>query len=386
MGKVVTLVMLGSKPRLLTNYDYSAVQSPYQPKGKIMAINLNNVGSGYKRSVVNSNFTKLEDELNNNVLRRNNLSGGEDNAMQVDIDMNGNQVLNASNVDADKITIAGEEFTDIASLKGDKGDKGDTGDTGATGPVGPQGPAVAIDFAGEWVDRLDVASNEPDVSSYLGQDWAEPIFWEDSPNVWKLKFYNPYSSGRWQYAQAPGFYQTAPVTNALSNGIVVTEPGWIEVPLTPIDGQTVGLNYTAENLSYWWEEEYHLLVPTSTGVAVPEPEDGPIGGVVYRTAQPTPADNPWSDVVPFQVTTGDIDALEIRVSQNETDILANANAIQSNDTGILALEARVAALEGVVEIVGSDTYIKAGGTRILRIDSDGDVYAANELALNQGTV
>lgn len=58
-----------------------------------MAITLNGTGSGFNRSVINDNFSKIEEELNNNVLRRE-AFGSEDNAMRIDLDMNSNRILN----------------------------------------------------------------------------------------------------------------------------------------------------------------------------------------------------------------------------------------------------------------------------------------------------
>lgn len=60
-----------------------------------MAIELNNVSSGYSTGVINDNFQRVEDELNGNVLRRNGLSPGEANQMNVPLDMNSNLILNA---------------------------------------------------------------------------------------------------------------------------------------------------------------------------------------------------------------------------------------------------------------------------------------------------
>ena len=104
-----------------------------------MSVNLNNVGSGYKRSVINSNFEKTQQELNDNVLRRNGLSGGEDNSMQVLLDMNSNEIVNASKISTDVLRLNGVDYTNLAGPKGDKGDQGDQGEQGIEGPVGPQG-------------------------------------------------------------------------------------------------------------------------------------------------------------------------------------------------------------------------------------------------------
>ena len=59
-----------------------------------MAIELGPISSGYSTGKINDNFQKVEDELNDNVLRRDGLSPGEANQMEVDLDMNSNRVLN----------------------------------------------------------------------------------------------------------------------------------------------------------------------------------------------------------------------------------------------------------------------------------------------------
>lgn len=60
-----------------------------------MAIELDNVASGYSTGVINNNFQSIEDELNSNVLRRDGLAPGEANQMNVPLDMNSNPILNA---------------------------------------------------------------------------------------------------------------------------------------------------------------------------------------------------------------------------------------------------------------------------------------------------
>lgn len=54
-----------------------------------MTVNLSNVGSGFKRSAINSNFTTIEDELNNNVLTK---DGGTQ--LEADLDFNSNKAIN----------------------------------------------------------------------------------------------------------------------------------------------------------------------------------------------------------------------------------------------------------------------------------------------------
>ena len=54
-----------------------------------MTINLKDVGSGYKRSAINSNFQAIEDEINDNLLSKNGGVGLED-----DLDANSQRVIN----------------------------------------------------------------------------------------------------------------------------------------------------------------------------------------------------------------------------------------------------------------------------------------------------
>lgn len=65
-----------------------------------MSIELDNITSGFNLSKINDNFQKIEDELNDNVLRRNGLSTGETNHMNVNLDMNSFSILNVK-VDPD---------------------------------------------------------------------------------------------------------------------------------------------------------------------------------------------------------------------------------------------------------------------------------------------
>ncbi len=60
-----------------------------------MAINLPPIANPEKVGSFNTNFKMIQDELNN-VIRRGGLGVGEPNHMEVDLDMNGNAILNAS--------------------------------------------------------------------------------------------------------------------------------------------------------------------------------------------------------------------------------------------------------------------------------------------------
>ncbi len=55
-----------------------------------MSIELNPIANPEKIGGFNTNFQLIEDELNKNVLRRQGLSPGEANHMEVSLDMNSN--------------------------------------------------------------------------------------------------------------------------------------------------------------------------------------------------------------------------------------------------------------------------------------------------------
>lgn len=71
-------------------------------------VELDPITSGYNLSKINSNFQKIEDELNNKVLYRQ-IQDGEPNAMFENLDMNSNDILNAGNVSMNKLFINGSE-------------------------------------------------------------------------------------------------------------------------------------------------------------------------------------------------------------------------------------------------------------------------------------
>ncbi len=72
-----------------------------------MSIELNPIANPEKVGGFNTNFQLIEDELNNNVLRRKGLDVGEANQLEIDIDLNGNDVVNAGTVGAQDITVGG---------------------------------------------------------------------------------------------------------------------------------------------------------------------------------------------------------------------------------------------------------------------------------------
>ena len=67
-------------------------------------IELDPITSGYNLSKINSNFQRLEEELNNKVLYRQ-IQDGEPNAMSENLDMNSNDILNVGNLQSGSITV-----------------------------------------------------------------------------------------------------------------------------------------------------------------------------------------------------------------------------------------------------------------------------------------
>jgi len=71
-------------------------------------IELEEVGSGYSTSKINSNFQKLEDAINNDVLRRE-VEYGEANEMRTHLDMNTNRIVNCPDgVDPQDVVTVGQ--------------------------------------------------------------------------------------------------------------------------------------------------------------------------------------------------------------------------------------------------------------------------------------
>lgn len=73
-------------------------------------ITLDDTSSGYNLSKINSNFQKIEDELNNKVMYRNN-PVGEANQLESDVDANGKKIYNVQELSVtDKISVRGKEM------------------------------------------------------------------------------------------------------------------------------------------------------------------------------------------------------------------------------------------------------------------------------------
>ncbi len=143
-----------------------------------MTISLDNVGSGFKRSVINDNFDTIESEINTNVLTR---DGGK--ALTADLDFNGNDLLNAANLSTSKLTLSGEEVESLSDLKGEQGDVGPEGPQGLQGIQGVQGiqgetgdtgTSYAVSEVLVYNDLPEVTDSVADEYSYLVTDYSIP--------------------------------------------------------------------------------------------------------------------------------------------------------------------------------------------------------------------
>ena len=73
-------------------------------------LTLSDITAGYaSASALNASFNAIEDEFNNNVLYRNNPSG-EPNQMENDLDLNGNDILNAGSMNVTNFTVNGVDY------------------------------------------------------------------------------------------------------------------------------------------------------------------------------------------------------------------------------------------------------------------------------------
>ncbi len=75
-----------------------------------MTIELNSITSGYSTSLINENFEKLEQYINESLFNRDNLGVGEANQMELPLDMNGHPILNISTIGSD--SLASKEYVD----------------------------------------------------------------------------------------------------------------------------------------------------------------------------------------------------------------------------------------------------------------------------------
>src|SRR5690554_560875 len=82
-----------------------------------MSIELENVASGFSTGIINDNFRRLEEYINNNLLNRDGAEVGESNQMELPLDMNSHPILNASVDPEDPGSLLTREFADSLYVK-----------------------------------------------------------------------------------------------------------------------------------------------------------------------------------------------------------------------------------------------------------------------------
>lgn len=108
-------------------------------------------------ATVNSNFSAVETALENTLSR----DGTSPNTMSADIDMNGNDVLNAEIIEANYLILAGETFTGEAFSQGPAGTNGSNG-AAATISVG----SVTTGAAGSSASVSNVGTSSAAVFNF----------------------------------------------------------------------------------------------------------------------------------------------------------------------------------------------------------------------------
>jgi hypothetical protein len=138
-----------------------------------MAIVLNNVASPNNTSVINANFQKIEDSINDDLLKRE-IEVGEANEMRTHFDMNFNKIVNVfDGVDPqDVVTKAQLDVVESGQIPGPTGATGATGAAGADGDDGADGTGVVATIVGGTnvtVDATDPVNPIVNVPTIGGQ-------------------------------------------------------------------------------------------------------------------------------------------------------------------------------------------------------------------------
>ena len=126
-------------------------------------VNLPTVTDSQNVSTINANFQKIASELNDKALYRDN-PVGEPNQVSNDVDMNGNDVLNAGSIQADSIRVAGKEVIESA-LQNAQVQQNKDG-------IADLSVDVAANATGITTNASDIANNTSDI--------AERVLYVDS--------------------------------------------------------------------------------------------------------------------------------------------------------------------------------------------------------------
>lgn len=118
-------------------------------EGMVDKVVLDNIASGYDLSKVNANFQKIEDELNDKVLYRNNDVVGAVNTVETDIDANGNRIYNLPNAVSEGEPVTKRQLIPIIL------------ESGATAVVIEGGTGVVTEIVSADTNMLVVDNTNP---------------------------------------------------------------------------------------------------------------------------------------------------------------------------------------------------------------------------------
>lgn len=138
-------------------------------------ITLDTITSSFaSTSLFNTNFTAIKDELNDKVLYRDNPTG-EANQMLNDLDMNSNDILNASSVNADVIVLNGTQITPTGTTSlPASGLSYDNSTSGLT--------ASNVQDA---IDEVDSTLDTVEIQQAQGQNYGKNLIINGDFNIWQ---------------------------------------------------------------------------------------------------------------------------------------------------------------------------------------------------------
>lgn len=114
---------------------------------KLTTSDITNISGAEETAIatLNSNFAAIEDALENTLSR----DGTTPNTLEADLDLNGNDILNVGNINAESVTIDGSEITSAGFAKGDAATV-----TVGTVTTGAAGSSVVITNSGTDSDAV----------------------------------------------------------------------------------------------------------------------------------------------------------------------------------------------------------------------------------------
>lgn len=177
-----------------------------------MAINLSPITNPEKVGGFNTNFQIVEDEINDNVLRRDGVSPGEANQMEVNLDMNGFSILNANTDLGDNnslltLGVADQRYLEdvSASIAGKVNKAGDT-------------MSGTLDMGSNFVRNLPEPVQGTDAARKSYVDSLETRLMDLLKEVHPLKFLTAGES------YGGGYYAGAGITVSGTTWILVVAP------------------------------------------------------------------------------------------------------------------------------------------------------------------